>query len=112
MLSTDPVGAKWNPAVRRAPNTTVWGWTTAVVSKTQIPTLMVTGEHDKQVAPDRVKQLYEDLGSQRKVLVQLACSSHNAMWEVNRRHLYDSSLEWLSKGTVNGMTSGMLRMGY
>jgi pimeloyl-ACP methyl ester carboxylesterase len=112
MLSSDAVGAKWGPGVRRAPNTTVWGWTPAVVGKTQIPTLMVTGEHDKQVVPDRVKQLYEDLGSPRKVLVQLACSSHNAMWEVNHRLLYQASLEWLSAGTVNGNSSGMLRLGY
>lgn len=111
MLASDAVGAKWGPGVRRAPNTTVWGWTPAVVGKTQTPTLMVVGEHDAQVVPQRVRQLYEDFGSPRKVLIQLACSSHNAMWEVNRKVLYQASLEWLSSGTVHGMQSGTLRLG-
>jgi pimeloyl-ACP methyl ester carboxylesterase len=112
MQSTDPFGAKWGGGVRRAPNTTVWGWTTEVVRKSQIPTLMVVGEHDVQVVPERVKHLYDDLGAQRKVFIQLACSSHNAMWEVNREHLYRSSLEWLTKGSVNGSPSGAMRLGY
>jgi len=34
------------------------------------------------------------------------------MWEKNRGLLYQSSLEWLSKGTVNGSESGTIRMGY
>jgi hypothetical protein len=37
------------------------------------------GEYDKRVPPDRVRDLYADLGAERKVLVDLACSSHNAM---------------------------------
>jgi pimeloyl-ACP methyl ester carboxylesterase len=112
MLRSDPLGATWGSGVRRAPGTTVWGWTQAVVAKTQIPTLMVTGEHDKQVAPERVQHLYDDLGSSRKVFVQLACSSHNAMWEMNRMLLFRASLEWLTKGSVNGTQAGMLRLGY
>src|SRR5262249_42953234 len=51
MLESDPVGATWGSGVRRAPNTTNWGWSTAVVAKMQTPTLMVSGAHDKQVAP-------------------------------------------------------------
>jgi pimeloyl-ACP methyl ester carboxylesterase len=112
MLRSDPLGATWGTGVRRAPGTTVWGWTPAVVGKTRIPTLMVAGEHDKQVAPERVQHLYEDIGSSQKVFVQLACSSHNAMWEMNRMLLFRASLEWLSTGTVNGTQAGMLRLGY
>ena len=112
MLSSDPVGATWGPGVRRAPQVTVWGWTTAVVSKMQIPTLMVSGAHDKQVNPDRVRELYADLGSPQKVFVDLACSSHNAMWEKNHLLLFQASLEWLTKSTVEGKQEGMLRLGY
>jgi pimeloyl-ACP methyl ester carboxylesterase len=111
MLASDPVGAKWGGGVRRAPSTTVWGWTPAVVGKSKIPTLMVVGEHDKQVAPDRVQQLYSDWGSPEKVYVELACSSHNAMWEKNRMALYRASFEWLTKGTVGGERQGTLRLG-
>ena len=112
MLESDPVGATWGPGVRRAPGTTVWGWNAEVVSKLQVPTLMVTGAHDKQVPPDRVRELYADLGSSHKVFVDLACSSHNAMWEKNHTLLFRASLEWLTQGTVNGTREGMLRLGY
>jgi pimeloyl-ACP methyl ester carboxylesterase len=112
MLESDPVGATWGVGVRRAPNVTSWGWTTAVVAATQIPTLMVTGAEDKQVLPPRVHDLYADLGSKSKVLVDLACSSHNAMWEKNHRLLFQASLEWLTKGTVHGAEQGVVRLGY
>ena len=102
MLEADPVGAVWGTGVRRAPNVANSGWTKAMVEATQVPTLMVTGEYDKQVPSTRVRDLYADLGSKSKVLIDLACSSHNAMWERNHLLLFQASLEWLTKGTVNG----------
>jgi pimeloyl-ACP methyl ester carboxylesterase len=112
MLLSDPVGATWGTGVRRAPLVTSWGWTTAVVAKTQIPTLMISGADDKQVSPDRVRELYSDLGSPKKIFVDLACSSHNAMWEKNHLLLFQASLEWLTQGAVQGKQEGMLRLGY
>jgi pimeloyl-ACP methyl ester carboxylesterase len=112
MVDSDPVGATWAGGVRRAPQVTSWGWTAAVVAKMQIPTLVVAGAHDKQVSPDRVRELYADLGSPRKVFADLACSSHNAMWEMNHLLLFRASLEWLTEGSVLGKTEGMLRLGY
>ena len=67
MLESDPVGATWGAGVRRAPQTTTWGWTPAVVAKTEMPTLMVAGVHDKQVPPERVRDLYADLGRREGV---------------------------------------------
>ena len=112
MLASDPVGATWGPGVRRAPVTANWGWTTDVVKKMSTPVLMVAGVHDKQVDPQRVRDFYEDLGSSRKVFIDLGCSSHNAMWEKNHPLLFKASLEWLQRGTVNGERSGMLKIGY
>jgi pimeloyl-ACP methyl ester carboxylesterase len=112
MLLSDSVGATWGGGVRRAPQVTLWGWTTAMVGKTQIPTLMVSGASDRQVSPDRVRELYTDLGSPKKVFVDLACSSHNAMWEKNHLLLFQASLEWLTRGSVQGKQDGMLRLGY
>lgn len=112
MLESDPVGATWGRGVRRAPQVTTWGWTSAVVAKTQVPTLMISGAHDKQVAPERVRELYTDLGSRQKVFIDLACSSHNAMWEKNHLLLFGASLEWLTQGSVKGMQEGVLRLGY
>ncbi len=112
MIASDSVGRTWGTGVRRAPATTMWGWNQAMVARTQTPTLMVAGVHDKQVPPDRVRQLYEDLGTKQKVFLDLACSSHNAMWEKNHLLLFRASLEWLQEGTVNGKSEGVLQLGY
>jgi pimeloyl-ACP methyl ester carboxylesterase len=112
MLESDPVGATWGTGVRRAPMVTNWGWTKDVVAATRTPTLMITGAHDGQVPPSRVHDFYADLGASKKVLIDLACSSHNAMWEKNHRLLFQSSVDWLTKGKVNGSESGLVRMGY
>jgi pimeloyl-ACP methyl ester carboxylesterase len=112
MLESDPVGATWGPGVRRAPVTASWGWNQAAVAKTQIPTLMISGPHDKQVPSARVQDLLADLGSAKKVYIDLACSSHNAMWEKNHRLLFHASLEWLTLGSVNGNEQGTVRLGY
>jgi pimeloyl-ACP methyl ester carboxylesterase len=112
MILSDPVGATWGSGVRRAPQVTSWGWTTAVAGKLQVPILMVAGAHDKQVNPDRVRELYNDVGSSRKIFVDLACASHNALWEKNHLLLFQASLEWLTQGSVQGKQEGMLRLGY
>ena len=112
MLASDPIGATWGAGVRRAPSVPTWGFNQSVVAKMQTPYLMVAGAHDKQVAPERVRQLYADLGSKQKIFIDLACSSHNAMWEKNHLLLFQASLEWLRDGKVNGMPAGELKLGY
>jgi len=111
MLASDPVGATWGTGVRRAPRVTTWGWSQDVVARQQTPMLLIAPETDGQVPPERVRELYEDLGSSHKVLLSLACSSHNAMWETNRTLLFGASLEWLRSGTVEGIESGEVRLG-
>ena len=78
----------------------------------QTPTLMVAGIHDKQVAPERVRDFYDDLGASQKVMIDLGCSSHNAMWEKNHLLMFAASLEWLTKGAVGDTKQGVIRMGY
>jgi pimeloyl-ACP methyl ester carboxylesterase len=112
MLELDPVGSTWGQGVRRAPMTTLWGWDSEAAAKVQIPTLLIVGAHDNRVAPDRVRELYEALGSRQKVLIDLGCTSHNAMWEKNHALLLSASVEWLRQGAVNGTKAGIVRMGY
>jgi pimeloyl-ACP methyl ester carboxylesterase len=112
MLASDPVGAKWGTGVRRAPSTTTWGWNAQAIGSTKIPTLLVAAALDRQVPADRVKAAYEDHGAADKVLLDLGCASHNAMWESNHLLLFSASLEWLTKGTVNGSRTGVVRIGY
>ena len=114
MLAADPVGATWGTGVRRAPNVSTEGksWNAEVVGKMRIPALFVAAANDKQVPLESVRTLHADYGATEKVFVDLACSSHNALWEKNHLLLYRASLEWFSKGTVNGSASGALRLGY
>ena len=44
--------------------------------------------------------------AQQKVFVDLACSSHNAMWEKNHLLLFKASLDWLTQTSVNGTSNG------
>jgi pimeloyl-ACP methyl ester carboxylesterase len=112
MLASDAVGATWGSGVRRAPQVPTWGFNRAIASAMKTPFLMISGAHDKQVAPDHVRELYADLGSKDKVFIDLACSSHNAMWEKNHALLFEASREWLESGTVGGVSTGVLRRGY
>lgn len=112
MIASDPVGAKWGTGVRRAPGTTTWGFNRDMVGGMKTPTLIVAAIHDKQVLPERVRTFYDDLGASDKVMIDLGCASHNAMWESNHLILFDASREWLTSGTVNGTKSGVLKLGY
>ena len=112
MLASDPVGATWGPGVRRAPATTTWGWNAASIGGMKTPTMFVAAALDKQVPAERVQAAYADLGATDKVLVDLACSSHNAMWEANHLLLFKASLDWLTTGEVGGTRRGEVRLGY
>jgi len=74
--------------------------------------LLVSGVHDGQVPLARVREMYEDLGSDQKVFMELACSSHNAMWETHRTLLFDATLQWLRDGAVDGVERGEIRKGF
>jgi pimeloyl-ACP methyl ester carboxylesterase len=112
MLASDPVGAKWGGGVRRAPATTTWGWSAAAIGATRAPMLLVAAALDKQVPAERVRAAYEDLGATDKVLLDLGCASHNAMWESNHLLLFAASLDWLAKGEVAGTRRGEVKLGY
>ena len=68
--------------------------------------------HDGQVAPARVRDLYDDAAAPQKVLIDLACSSHNALWERLHGAMFSASAEFLSQGTVKGAREGVVKIGY
>ena len=108
MLASDPVGATWGNGVRRAPRAMTFGWGRDVVAAMETPMLMVAGSHDAQVVPQMVRNLYEDLGSEKKVYLELGCSSHNAMWEMEAETLFDASYQWITETQFNNQQSGMI----
>ena len=112
MLKSDPVGARWGAGVRRAPSTTTWGWNASMLGNTKTPTLVIAAALDKQVPPERVRAAFDDLGASSKVLLDLGCSSHNAMWEAKHLEMFAASRDWLIKGEVAGAKTGVVRAGY
>jgi pimeloyl-ACP methyl ester carboxylesterase len=112
MMAADAVGASWGSGVRRAPNVGFAGWDGSVVGKMQIPAMFVAPVHDVQATPKNVGELMADYGAKEKVLLDLACASHNALWERNHLLLFKASAEWLLKGSVNGSRQGTVRLGY
>jgi pimeloyl-ACP methyl ester carboxylesterase len=114
MQASDPVGATWGTGVRRSSNArrVAGGWDAAALVNLKIPTLLVSGAHDKQVDPANVRQLHSAIGATDKVFVDLGCSSHNALWEKNHLVLFEASRQWLTDASVNGAKTGTLRLGY
>ena len=112
MLRSDPVGATWGPGIRRAPTVANYGWNEAAVGRSSTPLLAIAAAHDASVAPERVRELYEDYGAAEKVLIDLGCATHSPMWESVHGLMFAASVEWLRSGTVNGAPGGIVRMGY
>lgn len=73
--------------------------------------LPIAGTFGKQVPPSAVNELHEDVAGP-SVFVDLACSGHQAMWEMNRNLLFTASVDWLLKGEVAGVSRGELKLGY
>jgi len=44
--------------------------------------------------------------------VRRAPTVANAGWEKNHLLLFQASLDWLTKGSVNGVEQGVVRLGY
>jgi pimeloyl-ACP methyl ester carboxylesterase len=104
----DPEGMTWGPGVMRAPTRTYWGWNAEEAKRINVPTLVMLGEFDA-LNPSN-KELYEDLGTDNKVFVSIACGSHFLVWEKNHGALHEASRQWLTNGTFNGLSRGEFRM--
>jgi pimeloyl-ACP methyl ester carboxylesterase len=104
----DPHGMTWGPGVMRAPTRTYWGWNREEAGRIKAPTLVMLGEFDRLNSSN--KELYEDLGSDHKVFVSIACGSHFLVWERNHSLLHQASRLWLTHGSFNGVTQGEFKM--
>ncbi len=64
-----------------------------------------------ETMPAAIRAAYADLGTSHKVFLDMACTSHFALWETRHLVLFQASLEWLRDGSVNGVGAGTLRLG-
>lgn len=105
----DPLAAQWGPGGLRAPTRSYWGWNAASAAKITVPTLLMVGEQDSLMASNLL--LFDDLGAKQKVFLGIACATHFAVWEKQRRVLHQASLEWLKSARLAGADKGMFRAG-
>jgi pimeloyl-ACP methyl ester carboxylesterase len=106
-LQADPVGAQWGPGVLRAPTRTYWGWNAATARRLSAPTLIMVGEQDPLTTSNI--ELFEDHGAERKLLLRIACGTHFMNWERGRKVMQRATLDWLTKGNIDGLDRGRLR---
>jgi pimeloyl-ACP methyl ester carboxylesterase len=106
--ATDPVGAKQNPPVIRAPNGTVadtaefWASGKMMYNPADItvPTLVVVGEWDADTPPTMAQTIFPLMtNSPGKRLVMLAEGTHHMMLENNRKALFRAVQTFLDEGT-------------
>lgn len=107
-LKFDPVGATWGPEVVRARSQTSFLWNAKLAAKIKAPLLLLSGEFDLEVLPQRVRELFADAGSASKVFINIECASHYVPYETQHTVLLTSAKEWLLHGTVIGVSNGTL----
>jgi pimeloyl-ACP methyl ester carboxylesterase len=107
-LASDPVGAKMNPPVVRAPNGVVQDgleyWSAGKPyydpAKITVPTLLVMAEWDADTPPYMAQTLFPLLvNSPRKRFVELAEGTHHVMLEKNRLALFEAVQAFLDEGS-------------
>jgi pimeloyl-ACP methyl ester carboxylesterase len=129
LVQFDPLAATWGteplwraPAFNLPPSTTTnpnprpgeprtvpgraYGWNSAAAAKIHMPTLLIRGDNDTQVAFAEVAHLYSDISSESKVFVHVACGAHQLVWERQHVALLDASAQWLKDGRYNGARNG------
>jgi len=110
MLASDAVGATGAGRPPRARDDRHVA--AAMAAKLTTPFLMISGRPRQaggagsRARAVRGRRLVQKVFRRSRVLVA------QREWERNHLLLFRASAEWLTQGTVNGMKSGMLKLGY
>jgi hypothetical protein len=105
-----------NLADGRIPSADYWGWNPDQhqASRVTVPALVLTGLLDTTVLPATEVQLYNDLGSEKKVLIKVDGASRFMVWEGStsptwrgpHATLQDAAVQWITSETYQGATRG------
>ena len=108
IMDFEPVGRTWGPleGVMRVRTNSLWGWNATTSPALKIPMLLMVGKNDTLLSAAR--DLYQDIGSEDKVLLEVPCASHFLVWETQHKILHKASREWLRKGSLKGISQGVL----
>jgi pimeloyl-ACP methyl ester carboxylesterase len=110
IMDFEPVGRTWGPleGVMRARTITPWGWNQTVAPTIKVPMLIIVGQNDTLLG--NARDLYQDLGAEDKVLVEVPCASHFLVWETNHKILHTASKKWLRHGSLKGVRQGVFTL--
>jgi len=108
-MAFDAVGATWGPGVIRHPAYYVAGWNAKLARHFKAPVLMIVGDFDVEVPPETVRNLYDDISSDSKLLLHVS-GSHYFVYERQYKLLHAASKDWLLSGKYNGATRGIMRV--
>jgi pimeloyl-ACP methyl ester carboxylesterase len=121
VMARDPLGSTWGAnGLMRFPSVDYWGWNPAQRQATgvRVPALLLTGQLDTQVLPAAEIQLYNDLGSEKKVLVKIDGASHMSVWEGStsptwkgpHETVQDAAVQWITSESYFGSTTGTFQV--
>jgi pimeloyl-ACP methyl ester carboxylesterase len=119
----DPLGSAWGTdGLIRFPSADYWGWNPDEhqASLVTVPALVLIGELDGTLpgGPATAVRLYDDLGSDKKVLIKVDGGSHLMVWEGStsptwggpHATLQDAAVQWITSETYRGATRGTFRV--
>lgn len=81
-----------------------WGWNKKAAQAINTPTLLITGDSDRQMPSNQL--LYGHLACRTKVFVKVTSASHYMLWERQRETLREAAREWLLSKSCHGRDSG------
>jgi pimeloyl-ACP methyl ester carboxylesterase len=117
VLARDPLAGTWGPdGLQRFPSVDYWGWNPQQhqAARVTVPAMVLTGLRDTTVLPAAEVQLYNDLGSEKKVLIKVDGGSHYMLWEGStsptwkgpHETLQDAVVQWVTSESYFGSTQG------
>jgi pimeloyl-ACP methyl ester carboxylesterase len=116
-MESDSVAAGWGPGTSRAPLYTPGTTYSMLATRVQAPTLVIWGEFDAsgdgltKGTVDQLRAIFDAISAPQKVAVEIAGTSHYALWETRHMQHFQSSLDWLTEGAIKGIRQGSLRLG-
>lgn len=111
IIGFDPLALVWRPTgdAIRARNAAPLVWNTDYSLRLVTPALMVVGEQDSLLP--YVRDMYDVAPAAEKMLVNMECATHFAVWETTQhRFLHEASEDWLTSGQLQGERTGVFRV--
>jgi len=110
IMDFEPLGRTWSPpeGVMRVRTNQNWGWNATTAPTLKVPMLIIVGQNDALLG--NARNLYQDLGAEDKVLVEVPCASHFLLWETNHKILHTASRAWLRRGSLKGVRRGVFTL--